>query len=196
MQYRASYPVIAEADMENSTSAMAYKSNSGKAIGKLMNVKVDQTRSNVKAYGDDGVAENIDEFVSATVTLDSTFVPAACESVMFGNTYEAATTGTPGTPETITDKEDDHGKYTGFGFVYCDRQNGSDVYRLYWLYKVLWVNPNDDFTTKKETIEFKNPSITGTAYAGPDGKWRKRETYATAAAALDALKTLAKVPST
>lgn len=195
MQYKACYPVVSEADMENSTAAMSYKADTGKAVGKLMNVRVEQNRSNVKAYGDDGVAEDISTFNYATVTLDSTFVPQTCEAVMFGNTYEAATSGTPGSPERITDKEDDDGKYTGFGFVYCDRQNGADVYRLYWLFKVKWVNPNDDFTTKKENIEFKNPQITGNAYAGPDGKWRKRETYGTASAALDALKTLAKVPS-
>ena len=196
MQYKACVPMIAEVDAENSASSMAYKANSGKAVGKLMNVKVDQTRSNVKAYGDDGVAEEINQFVSATVTLDATFVPADCEKPMFGNTYTAATTGQNPTPETIVDSESDDPGYTGFGFVYCDRQNGADVYRLYWLYKVKWTNPNDDFTTKKENIEFKNPSITGTAYAGPDGKWRKRETYATAAAALSALETLAQKPAT
>jgi len=195
MQYKACLPCVCEADMENSTSAMSYKADSGKTIGKLMAVKVDQNRSNIKAYGDDGVAEDMSTFNYATVTLDSTFVPAPCETLMFGNTYAAATTGATPTPEEITDKEDDDGKYTGFGFVYCDRQNGADVYRLYWLYKVKWTNPNDDFTTKKENIEFKNPSITGTAYAGPDGKWRLRQTYGTASAATAALKTLAKVPA-
>ena len=196
MQYKACAPMISEVDEENSVSTMSYKADTGKAIGKLMNVKVDQTRSSVKGYGDDDVAEEINEFSYATVTLDTTFLPAACEAVMFGNHYTAATTGTNATPESIVDNAEDEGSYTGFGFVYCDRQNGNDVYRLYWLYKVKWTNPNDDFTTKKENIEFKNPQITGTAYKGPDGNWRKREVYADSAAAIAALKTLAKVPTT
>ena len=192
MQYKACMPVIAEADMKNSTSAMSYKNDSGSFIGKLMAVKIDQNRSATKAYGDDGVAEQIAGFNYATVTLDTTFVPGKCEAVMFGNRYTAEGSGTP---ERIVDNEDDDGEYTGFGFVYCDRQNGVDVHRLYWLYKVKWTNPNDVFTTKKENVEFKNPSITGEAYAGPDGNWRMRERYATAAEAIAALKTLAKVPS-
>ena len=38
---------------------MAYKADTGKAVGKMMNVRVEQNRSNVKAYGDDAVAEDI-----------------------------------------------------------------------------------------------------------------------------------------
>lgn len=195
MQYKACIPMISEIDEENSTTAMQYKADTGKAVGKLMNVKIDQNRSSVQAYGDDGVAEDINLFSYANVTLDTTYIPADCEAVMFGNTYTEATTGQNATPETIVDKDTDEGKPTGFGFVYCDRQNGADVYRLYWLFRVLWTQPNDDFTTKKESIEFKAPQTTGRAYAGPDGKWRKRERYATAAAAIAALKALAKAPT-
>ena len=192
MQYRACMPVIAEADMAASTAAMSYKANSGMAVGKLMNVKITQNRSTVKAYGDDLVAEQINTFNYADVELDTTDIPENCEAVMYGANYAAAGQSTP---ETLTDSENDEGEYTGFGFVYCKRRNGQDVHKLYWLYKVKWQSPDDDFSTKKENVEFKNPTTKGQAFAGPDGKWRMRKTYASAAEAIAALKTLAKVPS-
>lgn len=192
MQYRACLPLISEVSADAS-SGVTYEANSGKAIGKLMSVGVAQSRETVTVYGDNGIAEQISAFKSAEITLGATFLPLNCESVMFGATYTAAASGTQ---ESVVDAESDNGDYTGFGFVYCDRENGVDKFRLYWLYKVKWTQPDDDYETKGETISFKNPSIKGTAVPGADGKWRKRETYTTEAAAIEALKTLANYPTT
>lgn len=197
MQYRACLPLISEIDSETGGS-VTYKANSGKAVGKLVTVKVTPNRESVTEYGDDGVAEQVSYFKDADVELGATFIPRGCETVMFGVTATTKTEGTGNDTVTIpvlTDKEDDDGQYTGFGFVWAEMQNGEKVFRLQWLYKVKWEQPSNEFETKGASVSFKKPTIKGKAIPRGDGEWRFREDYATAAAAIAALKALAQFPS-
>lgn len=197
MQYKACLPLISEIDAETSSS-ITYKTNSGKAVGKLVNVKVTPNREAVTEYGDDSVAEEVSYFKDADVELGTTFIPRGCETVMFG---AAATTETEGTGNdavtipVLVDKEDDDGQYTGFGFVWAGMENGTKVFHLHWLYKVKWEMPGNEFETKGQSIAFKKPTIKGKAIARGDGEWRVRKEYTTAAAAIAALKALAQFPS-
>lgn len=197
MQYKACLPLISEIDSETSGS-ITYKANSGKAIGKLMTVNVTPNRETVTEYGDDGVAEQVSYFKDGDITLGTTFLPRACEPIMFGSHASTETVGTGQSAAEIpvlTDKEEDDGDYTGFGFVWAELQNGVKVYHLMWIYKVKWEMPADDFETKGQTISFKKPSIKGKIAALANGDWRVRKEYTTADAAMEALRTMAKMPA-
>lgn len=185
-QYKACCPVVAPIKNDAAEETVY---NAGFVLDRLMTVKISPEYDSPTVYADDQIAEQINIFKSAGVDLGITTVPEDCECIIFGNTYDK-TTG------KITDKEDDDGSYCGFGFVYCEMINGKNKYKLYWLKKVKFKMPSDDFATKGESVSFKTPTITGTAYATADGEWRIRQTYANAKEAISALKELAKITTT
>lgn len=186
MQYKACVPVIAPYQVDAS-GKISY--GTGKRVGKLMKVDVSPAFDNVKVYADDDVAEESNLFKNAAVTLGTNYIPADCEPIMFGNTYDE-------TKKSAVYGEDDDGQYVGFGSVYCKKINSKDVYFVEWLHKVKFVLPNESRTTKGETIAFNTPSITGTAYKDADGNWRTVEEYDTLALAVSALLAKANMSET
>ena len=160
MQYKACTPVIAPYQV-GAEDSISY--GPGKRVGKLMKVDVNPTFENVKVFADDGIAEEINIFKNAAITLGTNHIPADCEPIMFGCTYSED-------KRSAEYGEDDIGQYVGFGSVYCKKIDGKDVYYMEWLHKVMFVLPDESRTTKGETIAFNTPSITGTAYVDANGK--------------------------
>lgn len=183
MQYKACIPVIAPYSTDES-GALSY--GDGKRVGKLMKVDVAPAFENVKVYADDSIAEEVNLFKNAAVTLGTNHIPADCEPIMFGCTYDEE-------KGSMVNGEDDDGQYVGFGSIYCKKLDGKDVYYMEWLHKVKFVLPSESRTTRGETIAFNTPSITGTAYADANGKWRTVDKYDTLKAAQDALFTKANI---
>ena len=177
MQYKACTPVIAPYQVGDNGS-ITYAP--GKRVGKLMKVDVSPAFDNVKVYADDGVAEEVNLFKNASVTLGTNYIPSDCEPIMFGNTYDAE-------KRSAEYGENDNGKYVGFGSVYCKKIDGKDVYFMEWLHKVKFTLPNESRTTRNETVSFNTPSITGTAYKDENGKWRTVDNFDSLAEALNAL---------
>lgn len=183
MQFKACMPVIAPYQ-ESANGSISY--GSGKRVGKLMKVDVNPAFEKVKVYADDGVAEEVDIFKNAPIALGTNHIPVDCEPIMFGNTYDAE-------KRSAVYGEDDNGQYVGFGSVYCKKIDKKDVYFMEWLHKVKFVLPNESRTTKGETISFNTPSISGTAYADANGKWRTVDNFDSLSAALGALFTKANM---
>lgn len=177
MQFKACMPVIAPYHAEED-GTVTY--DTGKRIGKLMKVGVSPAFDNVKVYADDDVAEEVNLFKSAAVTLGTNYIPTDCESIMFGCKYDEQT-------KSKVDGEDDNGSFVGFGSIYCKKISGKDVYYVEWLHKVKFVLPSEERTTKGETTAFNTPSITGTAYKDAAGKWRTTTECDSLAAAREAL---------
>ena len=163
-QYKACCPMVIPILSETNTKT---EYGTGKWLDKLMRVKVSPEYDTPTVYADDGVAEQIHIFKNAGVELGTTTIPAETEPIIFGNTYDA-------TKQSISDKEDDTGSFCGFAFFICERIDGEDVYIVHFLKKVRFKMPADEFETKGETISFKTPVITGTAYADKTGQWRDR----------------------
>lgn len=177
-QYKACMPIVAPIITEDESGIIYGEMHT---LGKMMSVKISPEYEDVKVYGDDQIAEEVNVFKSAGIELGVTHLPTECESVIFGNLVN---------PETgkITDTEFDDGNYCGFGFIICLKVKGKDIYRLYVIRKSKFTVPNDEFNTKGETISFQTPNISGKAYAPIDGKWRERQEFTTAAEAISALK--------
>lgn len=182
MQFKACIPVIAPYKATNGT--ITYEA--GKRIGKLMKVDVAPAFDNIKVYADDGVAEHVNIFKNATVTLGTNYIPTECEPLMFGCSYDEAT-------KTKVDAADDDGDFVGFGSIYCKKIDGKDIYFMEWLHKVKFALPSESRTTKGETTSFNTPSITGTAYADETGEWRTTTEHPSLDEAKDALFTKANI---
>ena len=182
-QYKACCPVIAPIVSEKD-GVITY--GKGMILDRLMNVKVSPEYESPTVFADDGIAEQMNLFKSAAVELGTTTIPVDAEPIIFGNTYDEEN-------NTITDKSEDNGSFCGFGFFICERIDGKNVYKLHWLKKVKFKVPSDEFETKGETINFKTPTISGTAYEDCTTEWRHREILADAKIAKNTLLTLANI---
>ena len=169
-QYKACCPMIIPI-LSETNSATEY--GNGEWLDRLMRVKVSPEYDTPTVYADDGVAEQMNLFKNAAVELGTTTIPRRVEPIIFGNTYDES-------KQSVSDKEDDTGSFCGFAFFVCERIENKDVYVVHFLKKVRFKMPADEFETKGETISFKTPVITGTAYADKSGEWRERKVFQTA----------------
>ncbi len=182
-QYKACCPVIAPIVSEKD-GEITY--GPGMVLDRMMNVKVTPEYDSPVIYADDDVAEYMDLFKQAGIELGTTTIPAKAEPILFGNTYDEEN-------NKIVDKDDDNGKYVGYGHFICERINNVDVYKMHWYKKVKFKMPSDEFETRNETVSFKTPVISGTAKKDITGEWRIREFFDKADEAKSKLFELAKI---
>ncbi len=182
-QYKACCPVIAPIVSEEN-GEITY--GPGMVLDRMMNVKVSPEYDSPVIYADDDEAERMDLFKQAPVELGTTTIPAKAEPILFGNHFDEEN-------NRIVDKDEDVGKYVGFGYFICERIKGVNVFKMHWLKKVKFKMPADEFETKGETVAFKTPVISGTAKKDITGEWRIREFYDKATEAKSKLFELAKI---
>lgn len=168
------YPVIAK------NTAGTY--SDGFICGKAVSVEVAPVYVEGSLFGDDEQAEYEKSFQNATVTLGTTTLPVAANSVMFGHTVAAA-------DSEITYAATDEPSYVGVGYVVDQMVDGVIAYIAQIIKKVKFAEPTDSFTTKGDSITFGTPSLAGTAIADTDGKWKITKQFATASEAFAYVKT-------
>lgn len=186
--YKASMPVVAT--RTETTSAVSF--SGGKAIGKMIQVQITPSITEVKLYGDDVVAESVRSFGNAAITLSTTTVPTDVATMIYGGVTRAA--ATESTPETIT-YTDGANPYVGFGFITVELVDNSEKYKVVWLPKTQFSLPSESYSTKGESITFGTPSLTASAVEDPlDGKkWKYEYIFTSAADAITKLKALAGI---
>lgn len=128
-------------------------------------------------YGDDTQTDTDSEFVSATVALGTTNVPAPFHNTMFGNTVS-------NDGKTITHNKNDEPPYVGCGFIGIEKVDGVRSYVATFLPKAKFKEPDSTANTKTNTITYNNPTINGTALAEDNGDWKIDEICTTEAAAV------------
>ena len=140
-------------------------------IGKAVTANISITASDVKQYGDDGVAESDRGFQDGTVDLTTTELSAEHNALLLG--HKITEEG-----ELIANAEDIP-PYVMFGFCAAKRVDGKNKYRAIILQKVQFGEPNDEHKTKGENLEFGDSSISGTILVDESGNWKKEQTFDT-----------------
>ena len=120
-------------------------------------------------YADDGIKENDKgTFVSGELSLSTADLPQDLSKRLLGTT-----TRTDSVPATVAGGDeavsvtvqvfDDAAKapYLGVGVVETHQIDDADVFRAVFFNKVYFNIPENAATTKGETIEWQNPTITG-----------------------------------
>lgn len=140
-----------------------------KSIGKGVSVSVTPSVSDAKLYADDSVAETATAFsgagVSITIDDDRTDVMAT----LLGHSISG---------EEIVRKASDVAPYVGFGQIVEKTVGGVRKFKVEFLAKVQFKEPNQEASTKGESVEFKTTTLEGTAIA-PEGDepWSKSKTF-------------------
>lgn len=144
------------------------------SLGKAVSCSVSVTNNSAELYADDALAESDYTFSKATVTL--------------GVDDEADTTFATLLGHTVSDGEvvcnaDDMAPFVAIGRIVTKIVGGVRKYKVEFLSKVKFQEPNQEDQTKGETVEFTTSTIEGTASTLPSGEWRKFKTFDTYAEA-------------
>lgn len=139
-------------------------------LGKAVSCQVSIENNSAELYADDAIAESDYSFSKATVTLgvddeaDATFADLLGHTVIDGEVVRSTNDTAP---------------YVALGRIVTKIVNGDRKYKVEFLSKVKFQEPNADETTKGATVEFTTSTIEGTAMALADGTWSKAKTFDT-----------------
>jgi len=171
MAYKGAYnfgfskPYIAKYNYNESTGAVTY--SDGFQVGEGVNTSVNPNYANAKLYGDNKCVDEVNEFISAAVSLGVTRMPLVAASMLFGHTIDDTT------EHTEISNADDVSNFVGYGFT---AKNSDGTYDACVLYKVKFSEGEDAYNTKEESITFKKPTLSGSAFASDETKdWRKKK---------------------
>lgn len=145
-----------------------------KKPGKAVTCTVSITSNNVKLYADDGLAESDTGFQSGTVSLGLDELDVETQGDLLGHTV---------TSGVIVRKMDDLAPYVGLGRLVQLMIGGAKKWKVEFLSKVKFQEPNQDNTTHGETTEFGTYTIEGLILTLADGTWGKSQVFDTKSAA-------------
>ena len=118
-----------------------------KAISAELSVEV----AEAILYADDGADEVVKEFVSGEITLNVNDLLPADLAALLGQKQD--------TDKVVYGSDSDEAPYTAIGFR---AKKAGGTYKYIWLYKVKFAIPDENYTTKGDSIEFTTPEIVGT----------------------------------
>lgn len=157
-----SKPIIAKYNYDSSTGKISY--TDAFQVGEGVNTSVTPNYANARLFGDNICVEEINEFVSAAVSLGVTRMPLKAAEVLFGHTIDDSVA------LTEISNADDVAGFVGYGFT---AKNSDGTYDACVLYKVKFAEGEDSYQTKADSITFKQPTLSGSAFANDETKdWR------------------------
>lgn len=151
-----------------------------KSFGKAIECKVSIESNSAELYADDALAESDYSFKKGTVTL------GVDDDAVFAEIlgHEISEDG------EVIRKDTDTAPYVGIGRILTKVISGVRSYKVEFLNKVKFAEPEQEDKTKGESLEFSTPSIEGTVSTLADGSWSKSKTfseYSEASTYLDSL---------
>ena len=162
------YCVITPSTDESGNDTETYGAVKTFAKGISLNSSLNTAKQ--KLYADDGVAEQINEFISGSMTIVVDELDNAGDAEVSGANVD---------PETgdITNKDTDTAAFLRFGFIVRRFKGNKASYRAQIYTKIMFDLPTDDYETKGESIVFKNTTLTAEIMRNKDGEWRKRSEW-------------------
>lgn len=112
-------------------------------------------------YADDGADEVVKEFVSGEITLNVNDLLPADLAALLGQKQDA--------DKVVYGADTDEAPYFAIGFR---AKKAGGTYKYIWLYKVKFAVPDENYTTKGDSIEFTTPEIVGQFIKRSDGLWK------------------------
>jgi phi13 family phage major tail protein len=154
------------------------------SFGKAVDCKVSIEKNSANLHADDAVAESDYSFKSGTVALTVDEDADTVFADVLGHTI--------GEDGEMVRNANDVAPYVALGRIITKQVNGVRRYKVEFLHKVKFIEPNTDEKTKGESVEFGTNAIEGTVHALENGDWSKTKTfelYSDASAYLDGLLT-------
>lgn len=159
-------------------------------LGRLIDAKINENRSNVKLYADDHQVEKVNEFAGATLNLTLDDVTDETYTDIKGCSTEN---------EEITENSEDTSPEIGYGHIVTKIYEGKKKYKVEFLPRIQITKVTADRKTKGESVEFNTVSIEADVMELAEdmngmkkGTWKIMKTFDTLKEAEDYLETLLK----
>lgn len=151
-------------------------------LGKMIDAKLTENRSDVSLFADDSLVEYDSSFTGGSIALTLADVDDATYAEIKGCTISST---------EITENEEDSSPEIGYGHIVTKMVNGVKKYKVEFLPRIRVTKITADAKTKGETIEFNTVSLEGKVMALNKavnglqvGDWHKVKTFDTLAAAI------------
>lgn len=152
--------------------------------GKLVKVTDSPSFNEAKAFGDNALAEYVNEFKECGVNVEVTEIANAVASAIFGATID-------GTSNDLEFSSSDNAPYGGLAFYTCLMDGGKKYYQGVYYPKLKAAMTGTEYATKGESITLATGSMNMVASAPANGKWKvlseRMDTEAEAKAWVDGL---------
>lgn len=169
------YSVLTEA--QDGTPSYAGATKPAKAVSCSVSI----TNNEAKLFADDVLAESDTSFQGGTVTMGIDDEDLATMAVLLGHAMENG---------EIVRNSNDAAPYVGLGRVVVKMIGGVYKYKVEFLHKVKFAEPNQDDNTKGENLEFNTSEIEGTIATLANGDWSKAKVFDTQTEAIAYLEGL------
>lgn len=146
--------------------------NGSHTPAKAVSCSVNITNNSAYLYADDMIAESDTSFQSGTVSIGIDDEDVNTMADLLGHTVENG---------EMVRNADDIASYVGFGRIVTKMVNGVYKYKVEFLYKVKFSEPNQDDTTKGENLAFTTSTLEGSVSTLANGKWSVTKTFDTKA---------------
>ncbi len=169
-------------------------------IGRLVKADVTVNLASGKLYADDALAESVDEFVSASIAMETDdmedsvaideFVSAsiAMETDDMEDSVAAEIYGATVTDKLVQYNTGDSPPAGGLGYIKKLMRNKKTVCKGYYYPLVKAALGNDTAQTKTDSITFGTNATAFTVFACENGDWRHTEEFQTEAEAVAWIK--------
>lgn len=174
-QFGANYPNFAPFSGDEPASALP---TYGEAVtlGKLVNANVTVNLASGELYADDSLAEQVSEFASGTLAMETDDITDEVAAVIYGATKESD-------GNTLTYGKADTQPTGGLTYYKVLMRNGQKIFKGYFYPKCKAALGNDNAQTRGSNITFGTTSTTFTIFASNAGAWRITEEMKTEAEA-------------
>lgn len=155
----------------------------GVIVGKLVAANLTINTASGELYADDGLAEQVSEFASGSLALETDRLEDDVAVALYGCTKATGNDG------EVTYNKDDTPPIGKFGYFKTLMRDGVKYYRAVLLLKCRAALGNDNAQTRGNNITFSTEQTTITVMALDNGDWRKTKTCSTKEAAITWLNT-------
>lgn len=150
-----------------------------KYMGTTAGLTGNVSSNDVKDYGDDRTVETDTSFQNGTLSWEKNDLDDADYAYLLGHAIDQQT-------NEVLANANDIAPYVGIGVVGKARKNGADVYKAKFYLKVQFHEPNDEHSSKQDSITFGHETIEGNVFMLENGDWKLTETFSGADALDDA----------
>lgn len=165
--FGAKYPCFAPFKGVEPVNALP-KYDAKVVVGKLVSANLTVNLASGELYADDALTEQLSEFASGTIAMETDDMLDDVAAVVYGATAAE---------KKVTYNKGDTAPYGGLGYFKTLMRDGAKYYKGYFYPKVRAALGNDNAQTRGSSITFGTSNTTFTVFAANTGDWRITETF-------------------
>lgn len=142
--------------------------NNGVVIGKLVSANLTVNLASGELYADDSLAEQLSEFSSGTIAMETDDMSDQVAGEVYGCKVEGG---------IVTSNTNDTAPRGGLAYYKTLMRKGVKYYKGFYYPRVRAALGNDNAQTRGSSITFQTTQTSFTVFADDSGNWREMKTF-------------------